>query len=377
MSTFQSLITMLNEVPSCGEKSQIVAALLNSVKSAKLTDEDAGALSAFVFAEIGRLFTLIDNAGCYKDKCELFDYEDKLLGLVMAIYPSADKIPAEKLETVKQMVELVNKERYLESAVDHLFEADAIEENDVQILLHIASTVKDEYQRGQLFFGLLNYKEQFKKLSGVSKQAIGGFIASEMERCLQEKNAIDEDKANNLEVMCDVCQYFMNDAIVTSLYEILKLGRNHVNVYAIATLMSAKQSIPQATVDALARDLEYADMTYGFLERYGQTALFPSELSEPEYLAKSDLVHWLTFPTELGKAPDAIEYLGKTKVKREVFYVFRFRSDSDNLGDDLKNKWLIGWSSNEGGTFSNFDEYGAYEQKTPEKTVKYIKKKLL
>ena len=38
--------------------------------------------------------------------------------------------------------------------------------------------------------------------------------------------------------------------------------------------------------------------------------------------------------------------------------------------DELKNKWLVGWSSNEGGTFSNFDEFAPFEQETTEKTLK-------
>jgi hypothetical protein len=94
------------------------------------------------------------------------------------------------------------------------------------------------------------------------------------------------------------------------------------------------------------------------------------------YLAKSDLVHWLTYPTELGKEPEQIEFIGKVK-KKEDYYVFRYISDSDNLGEDLQGKWLIGWSNAEGGTFSNFDLYSDFEKKTPEKTLKNIKKRLL
>jgi hypothetical protein len=112
------------------------------------------------------------------------------------------------------------------------------------------------------------------------------------------------------------------------------------------------------------------------LKKLKKTSLFPAELAKPEYLAKSDLVHWLSYPTELGKAPDEIEYLGKVR-KGGVYYVFRYRSVRDTLSDELKGKWLIGWSSNDGGTFSNFDRYDDFVQKTPEKTLKYIKKKLL
>ena len=117
-------------------------------------------------------------------------------------------------------------------------------------------------------------------------------------------------------------------------------------------------------------------MTYSLLKRHEVTSLFPAELSSAEYLAKSDLVHWLTYPTELGKQPDEIEYLGKVK-KKEEYYVFRYKSDSENLGDDLKGQWLIGWSNDEGGTFSNFELYSDFEQNTIEKTLKNIKKRLL
>lgn len=117
-------------------------------------------------------------------------------------------------------------------------------------------------------------------------------------------------------------------------------------------------------------------MTYGILKQYGLQSLFPAELSNSEYLAKSDLVHWLTYPTELGKKPDQIEYLGKVK-KKEEYYIFRYMSNSDNLEDDRKNQWLIGWSNDEGGTFSDFDLYSVFEKETIEKTLKNIKKRLL
>ena len=91
------------------------------------------------------------------------------------------------------------------------------------------------------------------------------------------------------------------------------------------------------------------------------------------------MVHWLMYPTELGKEPDEIEYIGKITYlfKKEVYYVFKYRSNSDTLDDNLKNKWLIGWSSEDGGTFSNFDEYALYEKNTIDATLKNIKKKLI
>lgn len=69
--------------------------------------------------------------------------------------------------------------------------------------------------------------------------------------------------------------------------------------------------------------------------------------------------------------------LGDIKVKGVKYYIFKYKSNSDNLSDDLKNEWLIGWSNLGGGTFSNFDRLCDYEQKNLEKTLKMIKKKLL
>ena len=145
------------------------------------------------------------------------------------------------------------------------------------------------------------------------------------------------------------------------------------------SLLALNQEVPQNAIDALAGDLVHAQLIHSTLARFGKEALFPAGLNNPEYLAKSDLVHWLTYPTELGKAPDEIEYIGKITYlfKREVYHVFKYRSDSETLGDDLRGKWLIGWSSADGGTFSNFDEFKKFDLGNPDKTLKNIKKKLI
>ena len=144
-------------------------------------------------------------------------------------------------------------------------------------------------------------------------------------------------------------------------------------------VLRLKQSVPEETVVALAKDLGYADLTYCSFARCGMEDLFPVEYASEEYLAKSNMVHWLMYPTELGKYPDEIEYIGKITYlfKKEVYHVFKYRSDSDTLGDDRKNQWLIGWSNRDGGTFSNFDRYADYEKSTVSATLKNIKKKLI
>ena len=167
--------------------------------------------------------------------------------------------------------------------------------------------------------------------------------------------------------------------LASLLEQMIALGRNTVSFFAAESLIICGREVPDGIIDALARDLVYAEHMYQVLKNHNLSHLFPKELATEEYLAKSDLVHWLTYPTELGQAPDEIEYIGKITYlfKKDVYHVFRFRSDSDTLEDDAKGKWLIGWSGTDGGTFSNFDEYALYEKDTVAATLKNIEKKVI
>ena len=349
--------------------------ILNSfqAKKVKITSEDKKELSAFAFEEINQLISLIPTLQTYKEKDEIFGYEDNLLGIVMLCHSSPAEISETNLNNIKTLTALVDKERFVENAIDNIFKNNQNDKVTVNQLLASVIPLKDEFQKGQLYQGLLHYQGNISNLPLDSKILFADYISSELKRYLD--TPLDDVIINNLEFACDVSKYFINDTIISLLNDILKLEKNNVNYYAIATLLNADQTVPSNVIVSLANDIVYADMTYAILKQHGLQSLFPVELSTPEYLAKSDLVHWLTYPTELGKQPDQIEYLGKVK-KKEEYYIFRYISDSDNLGD-RKNQWLIGWSNDEGGTFSNFDLYSDFEQKTIEKTLKNIKKRLL
>ena len=376
MATFTSIIEDIKHLSSFSEKTSFLAVILNSFqnKKVKITLEDKKELSAFAFEETNKIIALIPTIQTYKEKDEIFGYEDKLLGTIMLCHSSPAEIGETNLNLIKTLMALVDKERFVENAIDNIFRNNQNDRNTVSQLLASVIPLKDEFQKGQLYQGLLHYRNNIKNLPSDSKELFSDYISSELRRYLD--SPLDDVIVNNLEFLCDVAKYFINDTIISLLNDVLKLEKNNVNYYVISTLLSAGQTIHSNIIVSLANDLVYADMTYALLNQHGLTSLFPAELANPEYLAKSDLVHWLTYPTELGKEPDKIEYLGKVK-KKEEYYIFRYTSDSDNLGDDLKGQWLIGWSNDEGGTFSNFDLYANFEQKNIEKTLKKIKKKLL
>ena len=379
MSKFNELIeTMKNS--DFREKKQFLEYLVRMAERAKhqFSQEDKTALLAYAHQEVENMLTAIPAAETYKEKDQIFECENFLLGLIMNLCPSPDQIPEDKLLKIKALTELVDKERNIETTLDSIFEQPAITETDINRLLYWVRQATDTYQRGKLFVGFVHYQKDMSKLDSGANKALAEYIAGETRRLMALGG---EDAWNTLELIADVGKYFAADNanVLAALQEVLQLGRNHINVYAVDALCGMGLEVPQPVIEALARDLEFANMAYHILQRQGKSALFPADCATEEYLAKSDLVHWLTFPTELGKAPDEIEYMGKVKklFRKEVFHVFKYRSDSDTLDDGLKNKWLIGWSSDEGGTFSEFDELASFEKDTPEATLKNIKKRIL
>lgn len=376
MASRQNIAEYIKQLPTYTEKSRFLSVLLNSMQSKrnKLHKDEKKELAEFALSEVTALLALIPTIDSYKQKADLFDYEDGILGLVMFTHDSPAHIPQADLQKIQALVELVNKERFVENALDSIFK-EAPTDAAVDHLLCSVVPLKDEYQKSMVFQGLLHYRNQICELSDESRQRLGDYVAAEIERFAGMQ--ADEIITNTWEIAADAAQLFPCDRMTAALFATLKAAPTNVCYYAVASLLAANQSIPAQTINALANDIVYANMTYLALKRHGQAVAFPAELASPEHLAESDLVHWLTYPTELGQVPDRIEYLGKVSKKGDDYHVFRYCSNSDTLSDDLKGRWLIGWSNDDGGTFSNFDLYEKYEKKTPEKTLAHIKKKLL
>lgn len=382
MSQFDSVLSsMKNEAyPTKKQLLEYTLRIVQNIQKNKkaLDQDDKTAILEYAYSEVDAFLLAIPNALSYKEKDLIFACEDLVLGLIMHLCPTPSEIPQDVLAKINMLVETVAKERYIETALDNLFKQDLIGEIEVTHLLSLVNQTEDEYQKGMLYSGLVHYKEEISKFSDDAKALITFHLTVELKRYLS-RDQLTTDCVNNLELIADICRHFADGAIIGLLQEVLKQGYNNINYYATDTLLSLGQNVPTEIIVALAHNLEYANLTYGLLTKFDKQDLFPKECSTPEYLAKSDIVHWLMYPTELGKEPDEIEYIGKITYlfKKEVYYVFKYRSNSDTLDDNLKNKWLIGWSSKDGGTFSNFDEYALYEKATIDATLKNIKKKLI
>lgn len=385
MSAFTDIINGAKNAETLRDKSQLLTYLGRALSAnrKKITPADKGELAAFALSELEEVPALLNKAACYREKDEIFGIMDSLMNLVMICYDSPAAVPPDRLEMIKRVVERYDRERFLEMAIDEAFQGNP-DEADMERILCMASPLKDEFHKGQLWQGLIHYKGQVNTLSNDAKAVLARYAVSELTRFAEARRegTFTEEMKDQLEFICDAagCLMFrapVNSELVSLIGDLFELKDGDISYYALSTLLSVGEKVSDEVIVALANDLVYADLTYSLLERHNMTHRFPAELCAPAYLAKSHMVSWLVYPTELGREPDEIELLGVTKKKGETFHVFRYKSDSDNLGDDLKGVWLIGWSGNDGGTFSNFDKYADYEKKTPEKTVKYIRRKLL
>lgn len=379
MSPFKQITDGIKNSAEYKEKSSLtryLCTLLSQMKKS-VNAEDSALLNNFALYELQKLISVIPAAENYKEKDGIFAYEGALLGVLMLSGNTPESLSAEQADIIRQVVSLVQKERVPESDIEELFKLEKIEKSDIERLLKTVKSLTDDYQRGMLYQGLNEHKheDEFNKFTAEAKEALAEYTAADIARFISDGG--DPDRAKSMEYAADVCKLYADGRLLDELEKTMALKHDNVRYYSAETLLEKGREIPAAAVNEMAVNLAYAELLYGLLKKHGKAALFPAEYSSPEYLAKSDLAHWLTYPTELGKMPDEIELLGVAKVRGEIFHIFKYRSDSDTLSGDLHGQWLIGWSGDGGGTFSNFDKLSDFEKKKPEKTLKNIVKKLL
>lgn len=375
MEIYKQMIEEAKSQTDVLDKTSILAGYINIIKNskAKLSAVERKELFDFAFSELQPLEQKIEKAKTYKERDNIFGLCDKLLTLIM-MSNGANENTA---QTLVSLLECVNKYRVLENAIDEMFAKDKIDEKDVKNVLEKATNAKETYEKGRLFVGLMHYEKMFDKISEEGRNLLVKFLNKETLEAVLAFDKLDEDGKFNLEILCDLLRLYYNKDTVRILKTAEKIENPAIAFYSADSLLELDEVPDQKTISYLANNIVYACLIHDSLEKNGLVEMFPKNLDDSVYLAKSDLVHWLCYPTELGKEPDEIEFLGKAKKHKEEFHVFKYKSNSDKLPEEKHNVWLVGWSGNNGGTFSDFDLLSDFEKKTPEKTFKKIVKKCL
>jgi hypothetical protein len=114
------------------------------------------------------------------------------------------------------------------------------------------------------------------------------------------------------------------------------LQDRRLQFFALSGLLTMGVEVHAAAVAEVAADDEMRNLLLEALQRSGRSAMFPEHLLEQQALARSDLVRWLTFPDELGCAPNQLEFIKAWPTASGDYFVFRFKAatiDPDAAAD--------------------------------------------
>ncbi len=379
MGRFTDILALVKNTNGADEKNRLMYMIVSVLQDRKIkkTEEDKSEIYQFAVQELTRATDILKSTQIFKEKYPYKQYISGMLAAIALCCGSMDNIPAHIRKQGDEAVGLLQKEFFLETVVGKALEdSDTLDGAEAEKLLCYVVPLREEFHKGIFLQVLCKNTNTLSKIPEDGKKVIARYLKSEMHRYLDAEER-DEDTANNLEFICDICKSFFDNDFRVLLEETARKCGDDIKFYACETLLKSGCDVPDGVIGSLAHNVCYAVKIHSALKRSGKENLFPNELNNEEYLAKSDMIQWLMYPTELGREPDEIEYLGKVK-KKGIYHIFRFRSSSDTLTDDIKGKWLIGWSNwEDGGTFSQFSEYADFEKKTLDKTLKNIKRKCL
>ncbi len=168
-------------------------------------------------------------------------------------------------------------------------------------------------------------------------------------------------------VLLDLMGYLPAASVQAALQSALALSDPKLKLYAATSIIRHSQVVPYRELDLIASDDESRSLLFAHLQHLNRLDLFPEKFRAQEPLARSIMVQWLIYPTELGRAPDQIELmtvLPASDPARGDYYIYRFRAD--DAGPD-KEGWRAGiagpFKSGEptvqdgGDTFSAFEKW--------------------
>src|SRR5262249_58994960 len=117
---------------------------------------------------------------------------------------------------------------------------------------------------------------------------------------------------------------------------------------AFLSLLRRDRGVDRAEGAEVAENAEARNFLSDGLKNLDRFPLYPPAQRTQAALAESDLVNWLIHPTELGRAPEAVELVQTipfdtgTDAGWADYYLFRFRTDPPHWA--ARYGWLVGVS---------------------------------
>lgn len=158
-----------------------------------------------------------------------------------------------------------------------------------------------------------------------------------------------DDSRGKLGLVLDLLGYLGRDErLLRVLRAAEALADPRLRFFAMSSLLRLGEAVSKPAITAVASDAETRNMLLARLISAKKQDLFPKSQLVQAKLAESNMVSWLTFPTELARAPDEIELM-KTVERNAgedggvfVYYVFRFKTYAPHWAAD--KGWVAGIS---------------------------------
>ncbi|MCB9586187.1 MAG: hypothetical protein H6718_12365 [Polyangiaceae bacterium] len=183
------------------------------------------------------------------------------------------------------------------------------------------------------------------------------------------------------EILLDLMGYVPTAEVEQPLEDALKLKAPRLVCFAALSLVRHGVAVDPAALERIAANPEMRGTLFDGLGALERESLFPEKYKTQQAFAEWDMVHWLVYPTELGRPPDEIELMQviseDTKTPEGVmeWYLFRFRMKAPH--SMASDGWMAGVSGpfqrseapstrSYGDTFSSFTKWS---ERTPEEHV--------
>lgn len=144
----------------------------------------------------------------------------------------------------------------------------------------------------------------------------------------------DDDVYISLEIILDLCcglnskeiEYLIREISECKLYGACK-------IYLAKYYAKNNLEIKQEYINEILCDVGNVEKLYKILEDMGRIDILSNANITQEMIAKSNMINWLKYPTELGKKPDIIECIGKVDLGNDECYIYKFKSNNFRVHD--------------------------------------------
>jgi hypothetical protein len=145
-------------------------------------------------------------------------------------------------------------------------------------------------------------------------------------------------------LLLDLGGYFETDDSVRDMAMGLESADPRLKYFAARSLMSVGRDVSDAALHDIAAASETRNFLFDYLDETNRRQRFPREFLTQQAFAESEMVDWLIYPTELGRAPHEIELLRTVEARLGgddmLYYVFKFRTHPPHWA--AEDGWMLG-----------------------------------